>query len=129
MQDRASVITVIVADVPPGATVGLLINPTVGSENANVAPVRLIPVTLRDAMVVPARADFGLREVITGNGMTVTEVAEVTVVPPTVTDTVPVVAFAGTSTCRLFAVAETTVAAIPLIRTTLALAVVLKPCP
>ena len=64
-------------------------------------------------------------------GTTVKFVSEVAVTPPTVTDIGPVVAPEGTVTTSVFAVADLTVAGVPLNRTALALAVGLKPesCP
>ena len=39
-------------------------------ENAKVEPLRFAPVTVMDATVVPAKADFGVIEVIMGRGLT-----------------------------------------------------------
>jgi hypothetical protein len=73
--------------------------------------------------------DVGFTDVITGLFRTVKLLLEFAVVVPTVTPTNPVVAPPGTVTARLFAVAEDTVAVVPLNFTLFALSVVLKFCP
>jgi hypothetical protein len=96
-----------------------------------VAPVRLAPVTVKLCWIGEEllTRKVGLRETIAGTGMTVKFVLEVAVTPLTVTPINPVVAVVGTVTVNVEAVAETTVAATPLMVTAFEAAVALKFCP
>ena len=68
-------------------------------------------------------------EVITGTGNTVKLLGELTELPPTVTEMGPLLASSGALTTSWVAVAEKTVAGLPLNLTTFAEAVGLNPCP
>jgi hypothetical protein len=77
----------------------------------------------------PERAALGASVRMTGAGRIVSGEGELTVTPPTVSDIVPLVAFAGTFTTSVVVVAETTVRATPFTVTTSSEGVVLKPWP
>ena len=112
--------TLLVARVPPRLT--------------RVAPAtvsKFVPVTVT---VVPAGPILGVKSVIVGGERpapetTVKGLRLVAVLAPTVTETGPVVAAAGTDVVRRVLLAEVTVAFTPLNRTVLLAAVALKPEP
>jgi hypothetical protein len=77
----------------------------------------------------PCIANVGETDVMNGTGTTEKKVVVVKVIPLTVTEIGPVVAVGGTTTVRMFEVADETVANAPLKLTSLEIAVVLKFCP
>ena len=95
----------------------------------NDVPVRLTPVMLTVKPFCPASRYFGVIELMSGEATTVKFDADVAVVAPTVTETVPVVAVLGTTTESEVAEAAVTVAATPLNLTVLLAGVGLKPWP
>ena len=59
-----------VAAAPSGAIVVFVMLIVDVFENVKVEPIRFAPVTVMDATVVPAKADFGVIEMIMGRGLT-----------------------------------------------------------
>jgi hypothetical protein len=124
---EALIATVSVADVPDEPiTAFVMASRFVEDGNEKVAPVRLLPVITNVEIVVPANAPIGLMVETTGTGRTTTLPDQETVTPPTVTLTIPLLAFGGTKTLSEVAVADTTVAGAPPMVTTFADGVVLK---
>jgi len=92
------------------------------------AGLKLVPVTETDVPLTPL---VGVKDVIVGvsAGMTVKTALLVAVLPPTVTDTAPVVAPTGTTTFSDVVVDAETTAAVPLKLTALLAAMGLNPDP
>ncbi len=78
----------------------------------NVLYPKLAPVTVTMA-VVSACITRGFTELITGGGIIVSELGDVTLVAPTVTVIDPLIAATGTETVSVVAVAIRTVAVTP----------------
>lgn len=113
----AAKVRLMVAKVPPEPIVIFDAVTAAGvkvGRKANVALMRLDPVTWKLLMFVPESARAGLIEVMTGVVSTVKLLLEVAVDDPTVTVMGPVVAPVGTVTVKLFAEATVTVAEVPL---------------
>jgi hypothetical protein len=96
--------------------------------NENPAFAKFEPVTVKLGMTVLKSADFLLNDLMTGNGRT-EKLADVAVAARTVMEIGPVVAPLGTDTTRVFCVAVTTVAVVPLNWTVFAPVVEPKPWP
>ena len=122
---------VMVADVPVGSTdIAVSVGPPVGTKK-KAAMRRFAPVIVAFGTTTLKSADLGQTEVITGKSATVTTklVAEVAVLPATVTVILPVVAPTGTVATSVEVVAEVTVATVPLNFTMSEVGVALKPWP
>ena len=107
--------TVAVSWVGEAAVTAAKVAPKYTMLSAATEP-KLVPVMITE---LPTFPEDGVIEVMVGGAVKVKLTALVTELQSTVTLMSPVVAPAGTITCRLVAVAEVTVAAMPLILTVL----------
>ena len=122
----------IAADLPAALITGgskVIVGGEPSGVNVNVALARLSPVTAKLGIVLPGNEKIGSIDWIIGGGITIKSPVVVKEFPATAIEIGPVVAPAGTVTSKTFAVADITVAAVPLNSTMLSVAIVLKFCP